>query len=68
MANRAAAWGNTAAASGRLLLGMRAIPDTQVRPSDFESSDLVLFGTKETNSVIAKFAEQLPLHLDPKSG
>ena len=67
MANRAAAWGNTSAGSGRLLLGMRAVPDTQVRPSDLQSSDLFLFGTKETNTVIAKFAEQLPLHLDPRA-
>ena len=67
MANRAAAWGNTSAGSGRLLLGMRAVPDTQVRPSDLQSSDLFLFGTKETNTVISKFAEQLPLHLDPKA-
>ena len=67
MANRAAAWGNTSAGSGRLLLGMRAVPDTQVRPSDLQTSDLFLFGTKETNTVIAKFAGLLPLHLDPKA-
>ncbi len=67
MANRAATWGNTSAGSGRLLLGMRAVPDTQVRPSDLQSSDLFLFGTNETNTVIAKFAEELPLHLDPRA-
>jgi poly(3-hydroxybutyrate) depolymerase len=65
VANRAAAWGNTAIGSGRLLLNMRAVSDTQVRPSDLQSSDLFLFGTKETNNAIAKVADQLPLHLNP---
>ena len=37
-------------------------------PSDLQSSDLFLFGTKETNTVIAKFAtNKLPFHLDPKA-
>ena len=66
-ANRAAAWGLGSTTNGRLLLGMRAIPDVQVRPSDLQTSDLILFGTKETNNVIAKFADQLPLHLNPGS-
>jgi hypothetical protein len=66
-ANRAAAWGLGSTTSGRLMLGMRAIPDTQVRPSDLQTSDLILFGTKETNSVIAKFVDQLPLHLSSGS-
>lgn len=66
-ANRAAAFGGNTQTGGRLLLSMRAIPDAQVRPSDYESSDLVLFGTKETNTVIAKLADKLPLHLAPNS-
>ena len=63
VAVRAASWaGNSNAGSG-LLLNMRSVADAQVRPSDFQTSDLVLFGTKETNTVIAKFADQLPLQL-----
>lgn len=65
VALRAAAWGQGTASNGRLLLGMRAVSDAQVRPSDLQTSDLVLFGTKETNTVIAKFADQLPVHLNP---
>jgi hypothetical protein len=42
----------------------RAIADKDVRPSDLETSNLILFGTKETNSLIAKFSEQLPMQLD----
>ncbi len=34
-----------------------------MRPSDLESSNLILFGTKETNALIAKHADQLPVHL-----
>lgn len=67
IANRAAAFGGSTQMGGRLMLNLRAIADTQVRPSDYESSDLVLFGTKETNNVIAKLADKLPLHLDPKA-
>jgi beta-glucosidase len=63
VAERAAAFGGNTQTGGRLLLNMRAIADTQVRPSDYESSDLVLFGTKETNAAIAKLADKLPLHL-----
>jgi hypothetical protein len=42
----------------------RVLADKDVRPSDLEASNLILFGTKETNSVIAKFSEQLPIQLN----
>ncbi|MCG3120640.1 MAG: hypothetical protein ALAOOOJD_03421 [bacterium] len=52
----------------RVMVFPRAIADREVRPSDLESSNLVLFGTKETNGLIAKFSEQLPLHLNTSDG
>jgi hypothetical protein len=53
---------------GRVMVFPRVISDREVRPSDLESSNLVLFGTKETNAVIARFSDRLPLHLDSASG
>ena len=38
--------------------------DTAVTPEDLDSSDLVLFGTRESNSLIARFAPVLPLALN----
>lgn len=52
----------------RVMVFPRVVADRDVRASDYESSHLVLFGTKETNSVIAKFAEQLPMHFKPVPG
>lgn len=49
---------------GRVMVFPRVLADKEVRPSDLESANLILLGTKETNSVIAKFSAQLPLHLD----
>ncbi|WP_321372432.1 alpha/beta hydrolase-fold protein [uncultured Draconibacterium sp.] len=49
---------------GRIMIFPRVISDKQVRQSDYETSNLILFGTKETNSIIAKYADELPLHLD----
>ena len=48
---------------GRVMVFPRVVADRDVRPSDLESANLVLFGTKETNSLIAQFADRLPLHL-----
>ncbi|NUO84340.1 phospholipase, partial [candidate division KSB1 bacterium] len=48
----------------RVMVFPRVVADREVRPSDLATSNLVLFGTKETNSIIAKFSEQLPLHLN----
>ena len=49
---------------GRMLFFPRILADKDIRPSDLESSNLVLFGTKETNELINRFSSQLPLHLD----
>ena len=50
--------------SGRVMIFPRVISDQQVRQSDYDTSNLILFGTKETNSIIAKYADELPMHLD----
>lgn len=44
-----------------LLFFPRVVSDREVRPSDIESSNLILFGTKETNSVINEFSKRLPI-------
>ena len=49
---------------GRVMVFPRVLADREVRPSDLESSNLVLFGTRETNAVIARLADRLPMHLD----
>lgn len=49
---------------GRIMFFPRVLADKEVRPSDIESSNLILFGTKETNAMIAKYADRLPLHLN----
>jgi poly(3-hydroxybutyrate) depolymerase len=49
---------------GRVMFFPRVVSDKEIRPSDFESCNLVLFGTKETNAVIAKYADKLPIHLE----
>ena len=46
------------------LVNPRIIPDNQLNESDILSSNLILVGTKETNSAIARFADQLPMHLN----
>jgi hypothetical protein len=46
----------------------RVISDQQVRQSDYVTSNLILFGTRETNAVIEKFADRLPLHLYAGTG
>jgi predicted esterase len=48
----------------RVMVFPRVLADKEVRPSDLESSNIVLFGTKETNSLIAQFSEQLPMHFN----
>ena len=42
----------------------RVVADHNVRESDMETSNLVLFGTASTNRVIAHHRDRLPLHLD----
>ena len=49
---------------GRMQLYPRVLADKEVRPSDLQSANLILFGTKETNNIIHQYSAQLPLHLD----
>lgn len=49
----------------RLLVSFRSMPDTEVTPADLRTSNLVLFGTKETNMLIARLSASLPLELNP---
>ena len=48
----------------RLLLTFRVLADHEVSAADLQNANLVLFGTKETNSVIAKYADRLPMSLN----
>ncbi|MGI8742796.1 MAG: alpha/beta hydrolase-fold protein [Bryobacteraceae bacterium] len=63
-AENAAEWST---ARSRLLLSLRAVQDKKVRPRDIESANLVLLGTKETNTLIAHYAAQLPIALNPSA-
>lgn len=42
---------------------LRVVADRDVRPSDYDSANLVLFGTEKTNSVLQRFQDRLPLAL-----
>jgi pimeloyl-ACP methyl ester carboxylesterase len=48
----------------KLLLTFRVLADSDVKATDLQNANLMLFGTKETNSVIAKYAAQLPMALN----
>jgi len=61
-ANSAAEWSTPRA---RLMVTNRVIPDAEVSDYEMKSANLILFGNKETNSVIARLAPQLPMHLNP---
>jgi fermentation-respiration switch protein FrsA (DUF1100 family) len=60
-AQRAAEWSG---ARARVTLSLPVKADSAVDADDLESADLVLFGTRQTNSLIARFAPQLPLELN----
>ncbi len=47
----------------KLQLWLRSVADRDVRPSDWRSSNLILIGTKETNSIIADLSKELPMQL-----
>lgn len=54
---------------GRVMVFPRVIADKDVRPSDIESANLILFGTLETNTLIEKYASDLPMQLsNPSDG
>lgn len=48
---------------GRVMVFPRVLSDKEVRPSDIERSNLVLFGDTETNELIEKYSSKLPLSL-----
>jgi poly(3-hydroxybutyrate) depolymerase len=48
---------------GRVMFFPRVLSDKDVRPSDLESCNLILLGTRETNTLIDKYADRLPMHL-----
>ena len=49
---------------GRMMFFPRVVADKDVRASDLETSNLVLFGTKETNFLIEEYSGDLPLQLN----
>ena len=61
-AAQAAEWSTT---RSRLLLSFRVLADTDAKDSDLASANVVLFGTKETNSLVARYAARLPFALNP---
>lgn len=52
---------------GRIMVFPRVVADREVRPSDLESSHLVLFGTRETNSLIVQYSDRLPIQLNAEA-
>jgi hypothetical protein len=61
IAETAAAWSTQRAP---LALSLPVKADSQVTAEDLESADLILFGNANTNSLIGRFASQLPLALN----
>jgi len=62
LAERAADWSSP---RSRLLLSLRVASDKEVSEADLRSANLVLFGTRETNTLIARFAPALSIELNP---
>lgn len=60
----AANWAADRGMFGRIMVFPRVVSDREIRQSDLETSNLILFGTRETNSIIERFADKLPMHLD----
>lgn len=61
MAESAAEWST---ARSHLTLALPVKADNAVTPEDLDSADLVLFGSADTNSQIARLAAGLPLELN----
>ncbi len=53
---------------GRIMVFPRVLSDQQVRPSDLQEANLILFGDKAANSLIERFSQRLPMHLEDTSG
>jgi enterochelin esterase-like enzyme len=65
LVNQAANWSEYRNAFlGRIMFFPRVVADREVRPSDLQSANLIVFGTPETNSIIAKYSDRLPITLN----
>ena len=62
LAETAAAWSST---QSRLGLKFRVLADTAVTDADLDASSVVVFGTRQTNSLVGKLATRLPMELSP---
>lgn len=60
IATRAAEWSSP---RSRLMLRLAVKADGDVTPQDLENANLVLFGNRRTNTLVARFAADLPLEL-----
>jgi len=61
IAEQAASWSGMA---GRVAMAFEVKEDRKVEESDFDNANLVLFGTKSTNSVIARLSPKFPVELN----
>jgi pimeloyl-ACP methyl ester carboxylesterase len=61
-AEAAASWSTL---RSRLTLTLPVKADRDVTAAEIDNSDLVLFGTAESNALLARFADRLPLSLRP---
>uniref|UniRef100_Q01ZA0 Peptidase-like protein n=1 Tax=Solibacter usitatus (strain Ellin6076) TaxID=234267 RepID=Q01ZA0_SOLUE len=61
-AERAAAWSNSRV---RINLTLPVKSDKDITDEDLASADLILFGNRQTNRLIARFGASFPLELDP---
>jgi poly(3-hydroxybutyrate) depolymerase len=63
VAEAAAAW--SGARGARPVIHFPVKADVAVTADDLSNADLVLFGTRDTNALIARLAPQLPIALNP---
>lgn len=63
VAAKAADWSADRGMMGRIMVFPRVLSDKELRQSDYDNCNLVLFGTRETNAIIGKFADKLPMQL-----
>lgn len=61
-AQEASAWTGMA---GTLFYAPRVLADRELSPADRKGSNLVLFGTPRSNSLVAELGARAPLHLKP---
>lgn len=62
VAQAAANWSTV---RSHLLLSLQVKADRDVTADDIDSANLVLFGTAESNALVARFANRLPIELRP---